>query len=83
MELVIPNEIVKATHMSPEELRVEIAVMLFQKEWLTFGQASRFAEISQREFMKLLGSRKIPLHYGVEDFEHDLRTLEEQRRKHA
>jgi len=35
--------------------------------------------MSQWQFQQLLGSRCIPVHYGVEDFEADLRTLEEMR----
>ena len=31
----------------------------------------------QAQFMKLLGGRRIPLHYGVDDFENDLRTLQD------
>jgi predicted HTH domain antitoxin len=48
---------------------------LFQREKLTLGQASRLAGMSQWQFQQLLGSRGIPVHYGVEDFEADLRTL--------
>lgn len=81
MSLVIPDEIVRATRMSPEELRLELAVLLFKESKLTLGQAARFAEIPQPEFQHLLGRRKIPLHYGVEQLEEDLETLEELRRR--
>lgn len=40
------------------------------------GTASQFAGINQLEFQRTLGSRKIPIHYGVEDFRQDLRNLE-------
>ena len=43
MSLVIPEEILTTTRMSEAEMRQEIAIMLFQKEKLTLGQASRFA----------------------------------------
>jgi predicted HTH domain antitoxin len=46
MSLVIPDEILQATGMSEAELRQEIAVLLFQKEKLTLGQASRLAGIN-------------------------------------
>ena len=77
MSLVIPDEIVRATRMSPEELRVEIAVLLFEDGKLTLGQAARFAGITQPDFQHLLGKRKIPLHYDVEDFRRDLQTLKD------
>ena len=63
--------------MSEAELKQEIAVMLFQKEKLTLGQASRLAGMNQLQFQHLLASRQIPVHYNVEDFEADIKTLRE------
>lgn len=76
MSLTIPEEILNSAHMTEDELRVEVAVLLFQKEKLTFGQASRLSGLGQASFLELLGSREIPLHYGIEEFEQDVRTLE-------
>jgi len=75
MSLVIPDEIVQATHMSESELKREIAILLFQKEKLTLGQSSKLAGMSQIEFQHLLASRQIPVHYDVAEFEEDLKTL--------
>lgn len=66
--------------MSATELKQEIAVLLFQKEKLTLGQASRFAGISQLQFQHLLASRQIPVHYDVAELEEDLKTLQELER---
>jgi predicted HTH domain antitoxin len=62
--------------MSAAELAQEIAILLYQKEKLTLGQASRLAEMSQLQFQFLLSSRQIPVHYDVAEFEADL-TLQE------
>ncbi|MGA9380572.1 MAG: UPF0175 family protein, partial [Phormidium sp.] len=35
MSVIIPDEILQATRMSEEELKQEIAILLFQKEKLT------------------------------------------------
>jgi predicted HTH domain antitoxin len=75
MSIVISDEILQTTRMSKDELLREIAIMLFQKEKLTLGQASRMAGANQLEFQHLLASRQIPVHYDVEDFETDLKTL--------
>ena len=75
MSLVIPDEILQATRMSASELRQEIAVLLFQKEKLTLGQASRLAEMNQLAFQHLLASRRIPVHYDMAEFAADLKTL--------
>jgi predicted HTH domain antitoxin len=66
--------------MSESELLQEIAILLFQKEKLTLGQASQMAAVSQLQFQHLLASRQIPIHYDVEDFEADLKTLQEMGR---
>jgi predicted HTH domain antitoxin len=80
MSVVISDEILHAARMSEAELKQEIAVMLFQKEKLTLGQASRLAGMNQLQFQHLLASRQIPVHYNVEDFEADIKTLREMGR---
>ena len=63
--------------MSASEMKQEIALLLFQKNKLTLGQASRLAETSQLQFQHLLASRNISVHYDVENFEADLATLKD------
>ena len=75
MGLVIPEEVLEASHLTPLELKREIAVMLFAQERLTLGQASELAEMSQRQFLALLASRQIPVHYGDAELEKDLTTV--------
>jgi len=81
MEIEISDDILQATGMSEEELRREIAVMLFQIEKLTLGQASKLAGMSQLQFQHLLASRRIPVHYDVAEFEEDLNTLQRLGRR--
>lgn len=80
MSLIIPDEILQTTHMTPAELIQEIAILLYQKEKLTLGQASHFTGMGQLQFQFLLASRQIPIHYDVADFEDDLKTLREMGR---
>ena len=75
MSVTIPDEILQTARMSEEELRQELAVLLFQKDRLTLGQASRLAGMDLLRFQHLLASREIPVHYDVEEFEQDLSTL--------
>ena len=77
MTITFSEDVLQTTHMSPEELVVEMAVHLFEIEKLTLGQASKMAGMSQWDFQQVLGSRNIPLHYGVEEFEKDMKTLKE------
>jgi len=75
--VTVPKQIIQSAGMSEQELIEEIAIMLFQKEKLTLAQASRLAKFSQIQFQHLLASRCIPVHYGIEDFKHDMSTLDE------
>ena len=75
MPVTIPDEVLTAAHMSEAELKRELALTLFQRERLTLGQASRLAGMSQLAFQALLADRQIPIHYGIEEFREDLRTL--------
>lgn len=61
--------------MSSDELKREIAVLLFQKKRLTLGQASQLADMPTADFQHLLASREIGPHYDVEDLEDDVETL--------
>ena len=75
MSVLIPSELLTVARMTAAEMRQEIAVMLFQREKLTLAQASRFAGIHRVSFQHLLASRQIPVHYGIDDFEQDLKNL--------
>ncbi len=76
MSLVIPDEFLQTAHISETDLKLEIALLLFQQEKITLGTASQFSGMNPLEFQHILGDRKIPIHYGVEDFRQDFRTLE-------
>ena len=73
----IPREIVHATKMQPEALRQELAIALFQQGKLSFGKAREMADLTVWAFQQLLGSRGVPVHYDITDYEEDLETLEE------
>ena len=76
MSVVLSDEILASARMTEAEMRQEIAVMLFQQEKLTLAQASRLAKMHRVAFQHLLASRRIPIHYGIEDFEQDVQTIQ-------
>jgi predicted HTH domain antitoxin len=80
MAITIPDDVLTAAHISEPELKQELALALFQQERLTLAQASRLAEMGQLSFQALLAERRIPIHYGVEEFREDLRTLRQTDR---
>jgi predicted HTH domain antitoxin len=79
MEITInmPDSIAQSAELTEAELLREIAVLLFQQERVTLGKAAQIARMHSFEFQKLLSSRKIPVHYGLEDYEADVTSLRE------
>ncbi len=77
ISIEIPREVVHASRMTQQELRYELAISLFQQCRLSFGKAREMAGMTVWAFQQLLASRKIPVHYDVEDYEEDLATLKE------
>ena len=77
ISIEIPREVIHASRLKPEELKRELAVLLFQQARLSFGKARELAGMTVWTFQHLLASRDIPVHYELEDYEEDLTTLKE------
>lgn len=73
----IPREILHVTRMTPQALKRELALSLFEQGKLSFGKARELAEMTVWEFQQLLGSKGIAIHYDLEDYQEDLATLED------
>jgi len=73
----IPREIVHVTRMTPQALKQQLALSLFEQGKLSFGKARELADMTVWEFQQLLGSKGIAVHYDLEDYEEDLATLED------
>lgn len=80
MSITIPDEVMKRAGLSEAAFRIELAIMLFEKFLLTFGQASEMAGLSQYDFQQEVGKRGLFIHYDVEDLKDDLKTLESLRK---
>ena len=76
MHIEIADHVVQKSGMTVEEIMLRVAIMLFQEEKLTLGQAADLAGLHQIQFQQELAKRDIPIHYGEEEFESDLQTLE-------
>ena len=77
VSMEIPRELIRATRMTPEELRRELVIYLFQQGKLSFGKARQLAEMNAWAFQQLLGSRCITVHYDIDEYQQDLQTLRE------
>jgi predicted HTH domain antitoxin len=83
MEIVvleIPGEVLHAARLTPEQIKAELAIHLFEQEKLSFGKARQLADMTIWQFMQLLGSRGIPIHYDISEYEEDLATLQRMGR---
>ncbi|WP_334790403.1 UPF0175 family protein [Nostoc sp.] len=78
MSLVIPDELLKISGLSEEELWQEIVILLFQQDKISIGKASKLVGMNQLKFQKLLANRGICIHYDVAEFEEDLQHLREK-----
>jgi len=78
--LTIPAEVANAIRLPrnerPTRLRRELAVRLYQKDLLTFGQARKLAGMTKWAFRDLLTDEGIHVSYDVEELKVDLETLE-------
>lgn len=61
--LVIDDSYINATGYTEQQLKLEIAIMLFEKEKLSMRKAAALAGMHWLNFMKELDKRKIALHY--------------------
>lgn len=75
MTIEISDTILRKAGLSKEQLRLELAIYLFKEDKVSIGQASAIAGIHKIMFQKKLASRKIPIHYDIEDLENDLENI--------
>lgn len=61
--------------LTSEDVQLRLAILLFQEEMLTLGQAIEITGMHPIMFQKELAKRKIPIHYGIEEFERDWETI--------
>ena len=79
VKMNVPEDVLVAARISKRyaasEFRKELAVHLFERGVLSFGKSTQLAGMSKWDFMSMLGSRKIALHYDAEDLDEDLKIL--------
>jgi predicted HTH domain antitoxin len=73
--LTFPADLLETTALSQQELAVELAVALYQREKLTIEQAAHLAKMDRIAFQRLLASRDLYLTLDVDDLEQDIATL--------
>ena len=79
MTIEIPDTAIEFSSLDEQQFKIELAIFLFEKEIFTLGQASEFTGMYQFEMQKKLAERNIAMHYDVEEFLEDVKTLEQLR----
>ena len=74
MVLTLPERI--ESRLSPKSTALHLAIGLFVSDEATLGQAAEVAGVSQAEFLRELGRRRIPIHYGADELAEDLRAVD-------
>lgn len=76
MSVTIPDDIVQSTHMTEDELKIEIAVMLYKQQKISSGKARSWTGLTVIEFQHELAKRGLFINYDAEDLEADIKTLQ-------
>jgi len=76
----IPQDILDSARLKLPDLKIELALLLYSQHRLSIGKARELADLSLWEFRQLLGFRKIPVHYDVNDLNDDVATLKQMGR---
>jgi|GEM_PF-846420 predicted HTH domain antitoxin len=74
MNVMLPAEL--ECRYTAQTTSLMLAIGLFVTEETTLGQSAQVAGMSQAEFLRELGRRRIPIHYGQEDLTDDLQTVD-------
>src|SRR5688572_12360277 len=73
MQLTLPEAV--ESRLSPRDAVPHLAIGMFVSEEATLGQAAEIAGLAQAEFLKELGRRRIPIHYGMEELAENRRRV--------
>lgn len=76
MVLEVPDHTLLKSKYSVAEFKLDIAVMLYQKQVMSLGRAAEWVGIPRIEFQKELKSRGIHLHYEVSDLQDEMEAFE-------
>lgn len=75
----IPEEIILSAKIPrknfEKEIKKELAIQLYREGIITYANARRLSNLSKIEFHFLLGERKIPRQYDLQDFVKDVAVV--------
>jgi predicted HTH domain antitoxin len=75
MLLELNDNVINSTGLNDHELRIELAVRLYEDGKITVGQGGMMTGLGHVKFQHELGKRQIPWQFDIEDLHADLETL--------
>ena len=75
MNIVLDDKLVAGEVFSEKQLLLDLAIGLYVDRKTTLGRSAAIAGLSECEFMKLLGSLSVPIHYDIDDVASDIRVI--------
>lgn len=73
--LEISQDILDSARLTIDDVKKELAIILYEHGRLSIGKAHELAEMSLWEFRQLLAFRGVSPHYDIADLEEDISTL--------
>ena len=77
MTVTIPDSI--AEQISDEELRLEVAIIFYEKGKISMGKAAQLAQIPRFEFQHEIAKRKLFVDFDESDLLEDLENIKKLR----
>ena len=75
MLLELDDNVINSTGLTEQELKIELAVRLYEDGKITVGQGGKMTGLGLVKFQHELGKRKIAWLYDEDDLAADLETL--------
>jgi predicted HTH domain antitoxin len=75
MVIEIQDKVLRGLKLTEPQALLDLAVGLFTERQITLGRAAEIAQLTQLDFQREIGRRRIPIHYDIEDLQSDLLTL--------
>jgi len=72
----LPNMVKLPEDEVEERVKLELALRLYEKGILSFGQARKLANMSKWDFIEILKKENIGIPYDENEFREDLKVIE-------
>jgi predicted HTH domain antitoxin len=72
----LPDAEIRDTGLTASLAKIEVAVALYRDRKVSLGHGARIAHLPTPEFLQEVGRRNVAVNYDVDEFDRDLREIE-------